>query len=161
VALDRFADPTGKQTGRLMMSRGGREMVIRSDVVYIDLGWEDKINRGDYLTIFRPLGTGNVTRVDNEEGARGRATGFQSDRYRGGGVGIQAQRAKDSTAFVNADGRYRYRPITTKGVKRNRPAMPRKIVGEMVVLDVQARTATAIITRTVLEVHTGDWVEIQ
>jgi hypothetical protein len=39
--------------------------------------------------------------------------------------------------------------------------MPRKIVGEMVVIDVQRRTATAIITRVVSEVHTGDWVEIQ
>ena len=39
--------------------------------------------------------------------------------------------------------------------------MPRKIVGEMVVIDVQARTATAIITRVVAEAHTGDWVEIQ
>jgi hypothetical protein len=39
--------------------------------------------------------------------------------------------------------------------------MPRKIVGEMVIIDVQTRTATAIITRTVGEVHTGDWVEIQ
>jgi hypothetical protein len=39
--------------------------------------------------------------------------------------------------------------------------MPRKIVGEIVVLDVNVRTATAIITRVAAEVHTGDWVEIQ
>lgn len=159
--LDRYADPTGKQVGRLMMAKDNREMVTRRDVVYIDLGSEDKINRGDYLTIYRPLGTGNITRVDNEEMARNRATGFQSDRFRGGGFSNQASRAKDSTAFVNADGRYRYRPITSREVKRHRPEMPRKIVGEMVVIDVQTRTATAIITRVVGEVHTGDWVEIQ
>lgn len=159
--LDRFADPTGKQTGRLMMAQDGREMVTQNDIVYIDLGSEDKINRGDYLTIYRPLGTGNVTRVDNEEMARNRATGFQSDRYRGGGLSNQASRAKDETAFVNANGRYRYRPITSREVKRRRPPMPRKIVGEMVIIDVQARTATAIITRSAGEVHTGDWVEIQ
>src|SRR5215475_14480032 len=52
VSLDRFADPTGKQTGRLMMSRDGREMVTRNDVVYIDLGGEDKVVPGEYLTIF-------------------------------------------------------------------------------------------------------------
>jgi len=160
-SFDQFAEPTGKQTGRLMMSHDGHEMVTTNDIVFIDLGAEDKVNAGEYLTIYRPLGTGNLTRVDNEESARGRATGFQSDRYRGGGVGIQAQRAKDSTFLVNGDGRYRYRPITTKGVKRNRPEMPRRIVGEMVIIDVQARTATAIITRAVAEVHTGDWVEIQ
>jgi len=39
--------------------------------------------------------------------------------------------------------------------------MPRKIVGEMVIIDVQTRTATAIVTRVVGEAHTGDWVEIQ
>ena len=159
--LDRFADPTNKQTGRLMMAKDYREMVTRNDIVYIDLGSEDEIKRGDYLTIYRPLGTGNVTRVDNEELARNRATGFQSDRYRGGGLSNQGSRAKDETAFVNANGRYRYRPITTREVKRHRPLMPRKIVGEMVIIDVQMRTATAIITRVASEVHTGDWVEIQ
>lgn len=159
--LDRYADPSGKQTGRLMMAKDNREMVTRNDIVYIDLGSEDQINRGDYLTVYRPLGTGNITRVDNEELARNRATGFQSDRFRGGGLSNQASRAKDETAFVDAEGRYRYRPITTREVKKHRPPMPRKIVGEMVVIDVQRRTATAIITRVVAEVHTGDWVEIQ
>jgi hypothetical protein len=159
--IDPFADPTGKQTGRLMMAKNNREMVARNDVVYIDLGVEDNVKPGDYLTIYRPLGTGNITRVDNEEMARNRATGFQSDRFRGGGIGSQAMRAKDSTAFVNAEGRYRYRPITTREVKRHRPEMPRKIVGEMVIIDVQTRTATAIITRVIAEAHTGDWVEIQ
>lgn len=159
--FDRFAEPSGKQTGRLMMAKDSREMVTRNDIVYIDLGSEDQVKRGDYLTIYRPLGTGNITRVDNEEMARGRATGFQSERFRGGGFSSQASRAKDSTGLVDAEGRYRYRPITTREVRRNRPLMPRKIVGEMVILDVQTRTATAIITRVVAEVHTGDWVEIQ
>jgi len=159
--IDRFADPSGKQTGRLMMARSNREMVSRNDIVYIDLGEEDNVKRGDYLTIYRPLGTGNITHVDNEELARNRATGFESDPYRGGGFSNQASRAKDSNAFKDADGHYRFRPITTREVKRHRPLMPRKIVGEMVIIDVQKRTATAIITRTAQEVHTGDWVEIQ
>ena len=159
--LDQFAEPSGKQTGRLMMAKDNREMVTRNDIVYIDLGSEDKINSGDYLTIYRPLGTGNITRVDNEENARNRATGFQSDRFRGGGFSSEGTRAKDSTAFVHSEGRYRHRPITSKEVKDHRPLMPRKIVGEMVVINVDARTATAIITRVVGEVHTGDWVEIQ
>ena len=143
------------------MAKDGRELLTRNDVVFIDLGTEDQVKRGDYLTIYRPLGTGNITRVDNEEMSRNRSIGFQSDRYRGGGFSIQASRAKDSTALDDADGEYDHRPITTREVKRNRPLMPRKIVGEMVVIDVQTRTATAIITRIAGEVHTGDWVEIQ
>lgn len=152
--LDQYAAPTGKPTGRLMMAKDGREMVTRNDIVYIDLGSEDKVNTGDYLTIYRPLGTGNLTRYDPPEGARGRVNEFSSDRYRGGGFGIQASRAKD-------EGSYRGDPITSKEVKKHRPSMPRKIVGEMVILNVEERTATAIITRVVGEVHTGDWVEIQ
>jgi hypothetical protein len=135
-----------------MMARDNRELVTRNDIVYIDLGSEDQIKRGDYLTIYRPLGTGNITRVDNDELAHNRSIGFESNRFRGGGFSSQATRAKDSNEG---------RPITTREVKRDRPLMPRKIVGEMVVIDVQARTATAIITRVASEVHTGDWVEIQ
>jgi hypothetical protein len=161
VALDPYADPNGKRVGRLMMAKDSRETLTFNDVVYIDLGVEDSVKPGDYLTIYRPLGTGNVTRIDNEEQARNRATGFQSNRYRGGGISSQGKRAKDETAFVDADGRYRYKPITTREITRNRPLMPRKIVGEMVIIDVQTRTATAVITRTLAEVHTGDWVEIQ
>lgn len=159
--IERFVDPTQKQIGRLMMAKDGREMVTRNDVVYIDLGAEDNVKAGDYLTIYRPLGTGNVTRIDNEEMARNSAAGFQSNRFRGGGFSNQAKRAKDETAFLETEGRYRYRPITTREVENHRPAMPRKIVGEMVIIDVQTRTATAIITRTVGEIHTGDRVEIQ
>lgn len=161
VSFDKFSDPSNKQRGRLIMASDGREMVTRNDVVYIDLGSEDKVAPGEYLTIYRPLGTGTVTRVDSEEIARGRAKGFGSDRFMGGGFSTMGQRAKDSTALVDSDGYYRYRPITTKQVKRDRPGMPRKVVGEMVIIDVQKRTATAVITRVVTEIHTGDWVEIQ
>ena len=159
--LDRYAAPSGKQTGRLMMARDSREMVTRNDIVYIDLGSEDQVKTGDYLTVYRPVGTGNITRVHNEESARARSTGFQSNRFRGGGFSNQASRAKESSAAESEAGRYNKRPITSREVKQLRPLMPRKIVGEMVVIDVQTRTATAIITRVVGEVHTGDWVEIQ
>ncbi len=155
--LDLFADPSGKQYGRLMMAKDNREMVTRNEIVYIDLGSEDQVKPGDYLTIYRPLGTGNINRRDGEEMGPNSATGFQSPGYRGGGFGGMANRAKDE----NADGRYSDRPITSSEIKRRRPLMPRKIVGEMVIIDVQTRTATAIITRVAGEVHTGDWVEIQ
>lgn len=162
LALNRFADPTGKQYGRLMMSREGREMLTRNDIVYIDLGAEDKVAAGDYLTIYRPVGSGIITEhIENEEMARGRSKGFQSDHFRGGGFGIISQRAKDSTGLRRSKGSYKFRPITSKEIKRGRPDLPRKIVGEMVIIDVQTRTATAIITRVAGEVHTGDWVEIQ
>ena len=144
-----------------MMAKDSREMVARNDVVYIDLGVEDNVKPGDYLTIYRPLGTGNITRADTEEMGRNRSGGFQSERYQGGGISSMGMRAKDYTPFVKPDGYYNEHPITTREVKKHRPAMPRKVVGEMVIIDVQTRTATAIITRTNGEVHTGDRVEVQ
>ena len=92
VALDRFADPTGKQRGRIVMARDQREMLTRNHIVYIDLGAEDNVKAGDYLTIYRPAGTGNVTRVENEEIAQSRNAGFESERFRGlllGGVNAE------------------------------------------------------------------------
>jgi hypothetical protein len=159
VALDRFADPTGKQNGRIVMSRDAREFLTKNQIVYIDLGAEDSVKAGDYLTIYRPAGSGNVTRVDNEEIARSQSGGFESDRYRGGKFSSQSQRSKD---YSNTPGLFfKNEPVTTREIKRHRPMVPRKIVGEMVILSVQTRTATAIITRVAQEIHTGDFVEVQ
>lgn len=159
TVLDRFADPTGKQKGRIVMARDGREMVTSRDIVYIDLGAEDNIKAGDYFTIYRPLGTGNITRVANEEIAISQSGGFESDRFHGGKFSILSQRTKD---YTNTPGLFfRNEPLTTYEIKRHRPSMPRKIVGELVILSVQTRTATAVITRVAQEIHTGDFVELQ
>jgi len=159
TTLDRFADPTGKQRGRIVMSRDAREFLTRSQIVYIDLGAEDNVKAGDYLTIYRPAGSGNVTRVENEEIARSQSGGFESDRYHGGKFSTQSQRTKD---YSNTPGLFfKNEPVTTREIKRRRPPVPRKVVGEMVILNVQTRTATAIITRVAQEIHTGDFVEVQ
>jgi hypothetical protein len=159
ITLDRFADPTGKQRGRIVMSRDSREYLTKNQIVYIDLGAEDNVKAGDYLTIYRPAGGGNITRVENEEIARSQSGGFESDRYRGGKFSSQSQRSKD---YSNTPGLFfKNEPVTTREIKRRRPPVPRKVVGEIVILNVQTRTATAIITRVAQEIHTGDFVELQ
>lgn len=159
AALDRFADPTGKQKGRIIMARDEREWITSQQVVYIDLGAEDSIKAGDYFTIYRPVGTGNITRVADEEIARLESGGFESNRFYGGKFSIQSQRAKDYTSTHVPF--FKNEPVTTPEIKRHRPSMPRKIVGELVILSVQTRTATAIITRSAQEIHPGDFVELQ
>ena len=42
AALDHFAEPTGKQSGRIVMARDNRETVSLDQVVFIDLGAEDR-----------------------------------------------------------------------------------------------------------------------
>lgn len=154
VALDRFAEPTGKQTGRIVLARDGREIVSRDDVVFIDLGGEDGVKAGDYLTVFRPLNHGTVVEYDEEIAANARR-GFESDVFKGGGHSNQAQRVRD------IDGSKYGSTVKTPEIKRRRPAVPRKVVGEIVVLRVEGRTATAVVTRVAQEIHTGDAVEVQ
>ncbi len=154
--LDRFADPNGKQTGRIVLARDAREVISMNQIIFIDLGAEDSIKTGDYLTIYRPIGTPNVARFRNEEISRNSSSGFESERFRGGKFSNKAQRIKDPT-----DARLVNTPVTSPHIKARRPQLPRKVVGEAVVLDVQQRTATVMITRVAQEVFTGDFVELQ
>lgn len=156
VVLDRFIDPSGKPTGRLLMARDNREMPTRNDVIYVDLGAEDNLKSGDYLTIFRKVGAGNLFVTHRDEIAPGSLGGFSSDKFPGGGFSNGATRAKEKES-----GQFKGHPITATEIKKHRSQLPRKVVGEAVVINVQNRTATAIITRVAQEVHTGDWVEIQ
>jgi hypothetical protein len=156
VELDQFSDPNGKQQGRIVMARDLQILLARNQIVYIDLGREDGIKTGDYLTVYRPMGSGNLTRIKNNELARNSSRGFESDRYQGGKYGNQAQRPKNPNELGIFNP-----PITTREIKNRRPPMPRQVVGEIVVLSVQGRTATAVITQVAQEMHTGDYVELQ
>lgn len=151
-ALDLFSDPSGKARGRIVMSRDNAEMLSRDFIAYVDLGLDDNVRIGDRLTVFRPLGKGNITQVPQKESVSASDGGFQSDVYRGGKFSNQAGRRKGD----KAEGRM----VTTAMAKEGRPKL-RKIVGEAVVLNVKERTATIVITRTAQEIHTGDWVEVQ
>lgn len=153
VPLDRFTDPNGKAVGRVVLARDNQEVVTRDQIVYIDLGAEDGVKVGDYLTTYRPLGKGNVTRFNDEEVARPTDYGFESLRYRGGKFSNQAPRKKGDKADQEIQ--------TTPGAKKRRPAGLRKVVGEMIIINVQEKTATAVITRTAQEILTGDYVEVQ
>lgn len=152
-AMDLFADPSGKANGRIFMARDLQEAVTRDQIVYVDLGAEDNVQVGDYLTVYRPLGKGNLFINDVDESVSARDEGFQSDKYRGGKFSNQAARKYGSEANRAV--------VTTEDAKAYRPQGLRKIVGEAVILNVKERTATAVITRTAQEIHTGDWVEIQ
>lgn len=151
--FDLFAEPTGKARGRIVLARDAREALSVEQIVYIDLGAEDNVQVGDYLTIYRPLGKGGVLNSDKPEPVRGLEEGFQSKTYQGGEFSNQAPRKSGS----EAEGRV----VAPRSAKRRRPNGLRKIVGEMVILNVKERTATALITRNAQEIHTGDMVELQ
>ncbi len=151
--FDIFAEPSGKSTGKILMARDGQELITTRQVVYVDLGAEDNVKVGEYLTIFRPLGTGNIFDDLPTESLSARDEGFQSEEYRGGKFSNQTARKSGD----EANGKV----VSTKKAKRNRPANLRKVVGELVIINVKERTATAVVVRNSGEIHTGDDVEVQ
>ncbi len=155
--LDRFRDPNGKATGRIVLARDGLEYVTRDQIIYIDLGAEDGVKPGDYLTVYRPLGAGRVVlfdrTFDDTEIARPKDLGFESFRFRGGKFDNQAPRKTGADASGKIE--------TTPKAKKHRPDGLRKIVGEATVLSVHEGTATVVITRATQEINTGDYVELQ
>ena len=135
------------------MARGNAETLTREQIVYVDLGADNSLQVGDTLTVFRPLGKGNLFVSDEKESVGSYTDGFQSSAYRGGGFSNQAARRSGERAGGGV--------VTSEKAKEGRPNNLRKVVGEMVVLNVKEKTATAVITRTAQEIHTGDWVEVQ
>lgn len=152
-ALDLFAMSSGKANGRIVMARDNIELLGREQIVYVDLGREDNVKVGDYMTIYRSLGTGNLSTKVLKESIDNKEEGYESDRYRGGVFSNQSTRKKGS----NANGA----TVTTENAKSRRPNNLRRVVGELVVLNVLERTATAMIVRNASEIHTGDQVELQ
>lgn len=151
--LDRFADASGKATGRIVMARDGAELLSRDFIVYVDLGADDNVKVGDTLTIFRKLEKGNILHEPHDESVTARDYGFESEEYKGGKFSNQAPRKTGEKAGGSE--------VTVAEVRNDRPKWMRKVVGEAVVLNVKEKTATVVITRTAQEIHTGDWVEIQ
>jgi len=151
--FDRFADPSGKATGRILMARDNQEMITRDQIAYVDLGADDNVQVGDKLTVFRNIEKGNLFHHPDRESVSARDYGFQSETYKGGKFSNQASRKSGDKANDQE--------VRTRDIRNERPKDLRKVVGEAVVLNVKERTATIVVTRTGQEIHTGDWVEIQ
>jgi hypothetical protein len=152
-ALDRYADPSGKAVGRLFMARDNMEMISRDQIVYVDLGAEDNVKDGDILTVFRPLGKGNLFTPGDNDTVAASSYGFESAHYKGGQFSNQAPRRTGDQAGGRTE--------SQGNAKDKRSSELRKVVGELVVLNVKERTATAVVVRTGQEIQTGDFVEVQ
>jgi hypothetical protein len=136
-------DSSGDISGQIVMARNNREYVATNDIVYIDLGERQGVKEGDYFTIYHKITSKreNVGAFPNDKIDQWRSRGYESDHWRGGDFSNQSV-AKERKKILN-----------------NRPAIPRKVLGEMIVLKVEKGTAVALVTRTVAEVNIGDRVE--
>jgi hypothetical protein len=140
--LPRYTEGHGRLKGQIIMSPNSSEYFSANQVVYIDIGNKQGLRPGDYLTIYRQIGgSEQIARVPSDNVVQERSGGYGSDHYRGGDFSMGSTR------------------VPRKDVMRKRPALPRKVMGEMILLRVERNSAVALITRTVAEVNIGDFVE--
>jgi outer membrane protein OmpA-like peptidoglycan-associated protein len=134
--FDRFAPPSGKAIGRLLPGKDFGHAFGEGHVLYVVLGTNDGVVVGDYVSLFRAA-TGSEYRgvsVSQRQGAD-HPLGGHWKRYRGVPEGVE--------------------------IPEMPPDLPREVLGEALVLRVEEKTATAIVTHSVREIMAGDYAELQ
>lgn len=140
--LPRYGEGSRGTKGQIVMSPTLREYLAANEVVYIDLGTRQGVRPGDYFTIYRKINRREgVARMPDYEVAKERTSGYGSNHWKGGDYAMSAPR------------------VARDKVKRERPEIPRKVLGELIVLKVERTAAVALITRTTAEVNIGDFIE--
>ncbi len=140
--LPRYGESSGGITGQIVMSPRHAEYFSANTVAFIDLGSRQGVQPGDYFTIFRQINRRErVVNAPKDNVSPRKSDGYQSRHYHGGTFS-QAAPAEPKDKIYEA-----------------RPQIPRKVLGEMIILKVENNTAVALITRTTEEVNIGDFVE--
>lgn len=128
VALDRFAPPNGKTTGRIIMANEFDGLVGTKYKVYLNIGADKGLKVGDYLRATR---TYSYTYHDPEAGMSLKASAREDQQ-------------KNPPKFSRSE-------VST---------LPRRTLGDMVVLQVHKKSATAMILTALEDIHVGDAVEL-
>src|SRR5215216_1215458 len=140
--LPRYGEGSGGKTGQIVMSPGYHENLSANQVVFIDIGDRQDVRPGDYFTIFRETGRREgLTNVPQDKVVQNKSGEYGSDRFRGGEFSVQGTH------------------VSRDDVLKSRPGVPRKVLGELIVLKVEKSTSVALITRTTAEVNVGDHIE--
>ncbi len=148
--LNRYDLPSGKLSGQIVLARNEREMLGEHDIVYIDIGDKAGVKLGQYFTVYRDPGQHEglvglqfnpVTEIDDDFPRR--VNEYSDDRYKGPDFSIMHSKKRQDV------------------VREDRVGLPRKVVGEVCIIRVENKTATAVITRVTQEVFLGDYVELQ
>lgn len=140
--LARYGEGSNSTKGQIVMSPTYREYLAANQVVYIDLGTRQGVRPGDYFTIYRKINSREgIAKMPDYDVVNGHDKGYGSKHWKGGDYASSATRE------------------TREKVKRERPEIPRKVLGELIVLKVNRTAAVALITRTNAEVNIGDFIE--
>jgi len=138
VRFDRFAPAGAKTSGRIVMARDFDGFVANGSKVYMNIGSNQGVKPGDYFRAVRLYTADKQDEVDSLSFAASTTDDTQKNPP-----------AIDPD-FLNR----------TKGAALHTANLPRRAVGEIVVLSSTPTTATGMIVYSLEDVHVGDGVEL-
>jgi hypothetical protein len=136
--FDRFAPPNGKLTGRIVLGKDFDGVLGTGMKLYMNMGSNQGVKVGDYFRVVRSYAATLHDPVDS--------------------LSFEAQTSEDTqmrppTFEAN-------RLTRTKGPNIHVRDLPRRAVGEVVVLNVTPTAASAMVVFALEDVYAGDTVEL-
>jgi outer membrane protein OmpA-like peptidoglycan-associated protein len=128
VSLERYAPPSGKTQGRIIMAKEFDSIVGSRYKVYLSIGAQKGLKPGDYLKATR---TYSYSYHDPEAGLSLKASEYED---------TQVHPQKLPMGDVSS--------------------LPRRTLGDMIVLQVRPKSATAMVLTALEDIHVGDGVEV-
>jgi hypothetical protein len=136
--FDRFLPASGKLSGRIVLARDFDTVVGTGQKVYMNVGGNQGVKVGDYFRTVRTYTADLKDPVDS--------------------LSFKASTAEDTQRRPpSVEGNFMTK---TKGPNIHVADMPRRAVGEIVIIGVTPTTSTGMIVSAFEDVHVGDGVEL-
>ena len=139
VKFDRFAPASGRLTGRIVLAKDFDAILGTGMKLYMNVGSNQGVKVGDYFRAVRSYSTDLRDSVDS--------LSFKAS------MGEDTQKKQPSYGHLPM--------VRSKGPEINVATLPRRAVGEIVIIGVTPTTATGMITFALEDVHIGDGVELE
>jgi hypothetical protein len=136
--FDRFAPPNNKLTGRVVLGKDFDGVLGTGMKLYMNMGSNQGVKVGDFFRVVRPYTSTLNDPVDS--------------------LSFKAQTSEDTQARPPAFEANRF--TKTKGADIHVRDLPRRAVGEVVVLNVTPTASSAMIVFALEDVYAGDAVEL-
>jgi len=138
VRFDRFAPSNGKLSGRIAMAKDFDAELGTGAKIYLNVGASQGVKVGDYFRAVRPYESDLKDPVDS--------------------LSFKASTAEDTQKELPS---IEPKPMTrTKGAVIHVADLPRRALGEVVILSTTATTSTGMVVFALEDMHVGDNVEM-
>jgi hypothetical protein len=141
--FDRFAPPNGKLTGRIVLGKDFDDIMGTGMKLYMNMGSNQGVKVGDYFRVVRSYTAALKDPVDS--------------------LSFMAQTSEDTQMRPPTyEGNFFTRNYVSKekGPNIHVADLPRRAVGEVVVLNVTPTTSSAMVVFALEDVYAGDTVEL-